>query len=187
MKKFIINEVTTKLSHITCNGYDHGLSLHTSEGELLLQDSWLDMVNDWDTSEVKRSIQNILGALMYAESGHIKKITVIADNEQYKVDVELNKEELNYTGDDVSELFEDIDDAVMFIRDFEDLIDSFIDTVASTRFNLEEIQSVVNNLPQKGNTSEDCQRVALQQAINALDREINALSPMDFFNSVTIK
>jgi hypothetical protein len=38
---------------------------------------------------------------------------------------------------------------------------------------------VVNNIPQRGNTSEECQRIALINAINQLEHCINGVTEED--------
>ncbi len=54
------------------------------------------------------------------------------------------------------------------------LINSVQDTLRAT---VEVARGVVKQLPQKGNTAEECQRIAILNALQALEQCINGLEP----------
>lgn len=47
------------------------------------------------------------------------------------------------------------------------------------RAELEIIEKIIDTLPQKGNTSEDCQKMTLINAVNNLDSAINGIEDED--------
>ena len=45
---------------------------------------------------------------------------------------------------------------------------------------MNELESLINTIPQKGNSSEECQKVSIMIAFNNLDSYLNGTCPQDF-------
>lgn len=53
---------------------------------------------------------------------------------------------------------------------------------STAEYFIEELQNLINKLPIKGNTADECQRITLQIALNNLNAAVNGTTQADMPN-----
>ncbi|WP_210499273.1 hypothetical protein [Vibrio crassostreae] len=155
---------------------DSCLKIMAENGTVTLNESWLLMVEDWSEQDVGIEIIQLVKSLDNFEN--CTNIDVQAHGDFfYTLKLQYNEDDEEPQSVDVN--FDSVCGITGFGNSFDDHIATYDDIKHSLISAVRQVENMIGELPSKGNTSSDCQKLNIQMTLSDLERKANGLTLMD--------